>query len=43
MQKKAYTPAEMQIKRFAEEEVIVASANTEPELPSQDNDDLPIL
>ncbi len=43
MQKKAYTPADMQIKLFAEEEAIVASASTEIELPSQDNDDLPIL
>ena len=43
MQKKTYTEAEIIFKRFSVDEVIVASANTEPELPSQDNDDLPIL
>ena len=43
MQKKAYTEAEIVIKHFSVDEVIVASADTEPELPSQGNDDLPIL
>lgn len=42
MNKKAYTKAEIEIKYFNADEVIVASsADIEP--PTQGNDDLPIL
>ncbi len=42
MEKKIYTQAEIEIKYFTADEVIVASAG-EVEPPTQDNDDLPIL
>lgn len=42
MNKKVYTQAEIEIRYFAADEVIVASTG-EIEPPSQDNDDLPIL
>ncbi len=43
MDKKVYTKAEIEIRKFATDEVVVASSTEEIEPPSQGNDDLPIL